>query len=53
MTIGYSADVHMGSLKAPVMLKKSDTGVYKRLENDHVVIIRNGERYDITGKQIE
>jgi hypothetical protein len=25
----------------------------KILENDHIVIIRNGERYDVTGKKID
>jgi hypothetical protein len=52
-TINYSADAHHGSLKAPIMLIKDDeVGVYKIIENDHVIIIRNGERYDITGKKL-
>ena len=52
--ITYSADSHHGSLKAPVVLRKADeVGVYKRLENDHVVIIRNNEKYDVTGKKLQ
>ena len=53
-TIRYTANAHAGSLKAPVMLRPTDgTGVYKRIENDHVVIIRNNEKYDVTGKKME
>ena len=49
----YAPDAHYGSLKAPVILRKADeTGVYKILENNHVVIIRNNEKYDITGKKL-
>ena len=52
-TISYAADSHHGTLKAPVLLKKADEpGVYKIIENDHVVIIRNEERYDVTGKKL-
>ena len=51
--INYSTDSHAGSLKAPVILKPAEeTGVYKIIENDHVVIIRNNERYDVTGKKL-
>ena len=51
--IDYRPDAHYGSLKAPVILRKADeTGVYKILENNHVVIIRNNEKYDITGKKL-
>lgn len=43
-------DSHHGSLKAPIMLKPAEPDCpYKIIENDHVVIIRNGERYDVTG----
>ena len=53
-TIRYTANAHAGSLKAPVMLRPTDgTGVYKLIENDHVVIIRNNEKYDVTGKKME
>ena len=49
----YAPNAHAGSLKAPVVLRPAEnTGVYKILENDHVVIIRNGERYDVTGKKL-
>ena len=29
------------------------TAPYKIIEDDHVIIIRNGERYDVTGKKLE
>jgi hypothetical protein len=50
--ISYSADDHAGSLKSPVLLKPTDNRPYKLLENNHVVIIRNGEKYSITGKKL-
>ena len=50
--IKYAADAHHGSLKKPVVLVPDDNRPYKIIENDHVVIIRNGERYDITGKKL-
>ena len=51
--IVYSTDSHAGSLKAPIMLRPADeTGVYKIIENNHVVIIRNNEKYDVTGKKL-
>lgn len=48
----YEADSHLGSLKAPIVLKPTDNRPYKVLENQNVIIIRNGERYDITGKKL-
>ncbi len=49
----YQADAHHGTVKAPIVLKKADeTGVYKLIENDHVVIIRNNEKYSITGTKL-
>ena len=51
--IRYLTDSHAGSLKAPIMLRPADqTGVYKIIENNHVVIIRNNEKYDVTGKKL-
>ena len=50
-TINYSADSHHGSLRAPIVLKPMDRP-YKRIENQHVIIIRNNEKYDITGKKL-
>ena len=42
-----------GSLDVPVVLMKTDDNrPYKRIENDHVVIIRNNEKYSITGKKL-
>ena len=29
-----------------------DINAYKRIENNHVVIIRNNEKYDVTGKKL-
>lgn len=51
--IRYEADVHYGSLKAPIVLKKEDSRPYKIIENNHVVIIRNNEQYDATGKKLQ
>ena len=48
----YVPDSHHGSLKAPVLLTPSDERPYKVLENHHVVIIKNGEKYDIVGKKL-
>ena len=30
----------------------ADINAYKRIENNHVVIIRNNEKYDVTGKKL-
>jgi len=52
-SINYSADSHHGSLKAPILLQPAGkTGVYKIIENEHVVIIRNGEKYSVTGTKL-
>ena len=46
-------DSHHGSLESPVVLTPAaNDGVYKLIENEHVVIIRGGERYDVTGVKI-
>ena len=50
--IAYAADAHAGSLKSPVMLRPADERPYKIIENDHVIIIRNNEKYDITGQKL-
>lgn len=53
LNISNTPDSHHGSLKAPIMLRPIDeTGVYKIIENNHVVIIRNNEKYDVTGKKL-
>ena len=52
-SINYSADVHHGSLKAPIVLRPSDDNrPYKIIDNGHVIIIRAGERYDVTGQKL-
>ena len=51
-------DSHHGSLRAPVVLvpvtgnPSPVTSPYKIIEDDRVIIIRNGERYDVTGKKL-
>ena len=51
--ISYEADAHHGSLKAPVILQPVENErPYKIIEENHVIIIRNGERYDVTGKKL-
>lgn len=46
-------DSHHGSLEAPVVLTPAaNDGVYKIIENEHVVIIRDGKRYDVTGVKL-
>ena len=52
--INYSADAHSGSLKAPVLLRSAnDERPYKLLEDNHVVIIRGGEKYSLTGTKLQ
>lgn len=50
----YCPDVHLGSLKAPIrLLICGNSRQYKIIENDHVVIIRNNEKYSITGNKLQ
>ncbi len=51
--IAYIPDSHHGTLKAPIILKPGDDRPYKIIENEQVVIIRNNEKYDVTGKKIK
>ncbi len=52
--VNYEADSHHGSLRAPVLLTPVDADrPYKILEDGHVVIIRGGERYDVTGSKLD
>jgi len=46
-------DAHHGSLKSPVILRPADDRPYKIIEDGHVIIIRGGERYDVTGKKLQ
>ena len=50
--VRYVADDHLGSVSEPVVLTPTDDRPYKVLEDNHVVIIRNDERYDVTGKKL-
>ena len=46
-------DSHHGTLRAPVLLAPAtDDRPYKIIDNDHVIIIRDGERYDVTGVKL-
>ena len=51
--VNYVPDSHHGTLKAPIILKPGDDRPYKIIENEQVVIIRNNEKYDVTGKKIK
>ena len=51
--ITYIPDSHHGSLRAPVVLTTNDELLTtKIIENNHVIIIRNNEKYDVTGKKL-
>ena len=50
-TLSYEPDAHFGSLKAPVKLTPAGLKTYKVIENNHIIIIRNNEKYDVTGKK--
>ena len=50
--ISYVADAHAGSLNAPIFLKPTDHRPYKIIEDNHVIIIRNNEKYSIDGKKL-
>jgi len=52
-SIRYCENDHLGSVEEPVVLQPTDDRPYKILENNHVVIIRNNERYDVTGKKLQ
>ena len=61
----YVSDEHVGTPWEPYIIQLNSTvgietvgaegtgttGVYKVIEDDHIIIIRNGERYDITGNK--
>jgi hypothetical protein len=62
--VTYVANSHLGSLESPVILtpvtgnpspvtRNPSPVTRKLIINDHVVIIRNGIRYDVTGKKLE
>ena len=57
--IHYVPNAHHGSLQAPVILTpipseegRGEALPYKIIEDDHVVIIKNNEKYDVTGKKL-
>ena len=50
----YEPDAHYGSLKSPVFLIPDEPNrVYKVIEDDKVLIIRNNEKYTITGVKVQ
>ena len=51
LELSYSADSHHGTLDNPIVLIKDDNRPRKIIENNHIVIIRNNEKYDVTGKK--
>ena len=51
-SIRYCENDHLGSVEEPVVLQPTDDRPYKILENNHVVIIRNNEKYSITGTKL-
>ena len=51
-TINYVPDAHHGTLRSPVIMRPGDNRPYKIIENNHVIIIRNNEKYDVTGKKL-
>ena len=53
MPLFYEADSHQGSVQSPIVLKPGDNRIYKIIENSHVIIIRNNEKYDVTGKKLQ
>lgn len=54
LLLQYAADSHIGTLQKPVRLiiSQETDSVYKTIENGNVIIIRDGERYDMTGKRL-
>ena len=49
----YESDSHWGSLEEPLILTPANKGnAYKIIENNNVLIIRNNEKYDVTGKKL-
>ena len=50
--ITYEANAHLGTPESPVLLTPVDDRPYKILENNHIVIIKNNEKYDVTGKKL-
>ncbi len=54
--VSYQVNAHYGSPESPVILTpagKDTEDVYKIIEDDHVIIIRGGERYDVTGVKLQ
>jgi hypothetical protein len=48
----YLPDSHHGTIKAPVRLTPAEVNTYKTIENNCIIIIRNNEKYDVTGKKL-
>lgn len=52
LDINYTPDCHHGSVQSPIVLTPGDNRVFKIIENNHVIIIRNNEKYSITGSKL-
>ena len=50
--IANEPNAHYGTLRKPVLLVPTTDKVYKIIENNHIVIIKNNEKYDVTGKKL-
>ena len=48
----YLPDSHHGTIKAPVRLTPAEVNTYKTIENNCIIIIRDNEKYDVTGKKL-
>ena len=52
-SVVYEPDSHWGSLEEPFILTPANkVNAYKIIENNNVLIIRNNEKYDVTGKKL-
>ena len=50
--IANEPNAHYGTLRKPVLLVPTTDKVYKIIENNHIVIIKNNEKYDVTGRKL-
>lgn len=52
--ITYAPNAHHGNLLSPVLLEPGDEDrARKIIEDNHVYIIRGGQRYDVIGRRVE
>lgn len=54
LEISNVPDSHYGTLESPVVLTPTaNANVYKVFEDGHIYIIRDGEKYTLTGTEVE